>query len=63
MAHGRSTWQSTAGSHATDISQVFFTGGYYYWSFRRVADDPWEISFLFLDMTWKKGELPSKAAK
>ncbi|KAL1879851.1 hypothetical protein Daus18300_001690 [Diaporthe australafricana] len=63
VAHGRSTWQSAAGFHATDISQVFFTGGYYYWSFHKVADDQWKISFLFLDMTWKNGEVPSKVAK
>lgn len=55
VAHGRSTWQSSTGSHATDLGQGFFTGGYYYWSFRKV-DEEWKISYLFLDMTWKSGE-------
>ncbi|KAI7774456.1 hypothetical protein LA080_008322 [Diaporthe eres] len=55
VAHGRSTWQSSTGSHATDLDQGFLAGGYYYWSFRKV-DEEWKISHLFLDMTWKSGE-------
>lgn len=62
VAYGRSTWQSTAGFHATDIGQVFFTGGYYYWTFRKV-DEEWKISYLVLDMTWNSGEFPGKPAK
>lgn len=59
VAYGRSTWQSSAGSHATDLSQGFFTGGYYYWSFRKV-DEEWKISYLFLDMTWTSGDKPAR---
>lgn len=62
VAHGRSTWQSSAGFHATDIGQVFFTGGYYYWSFRKV-DEEWKVSLLFLDMTWTSGDFPGTQAK
>ncbi|KAK2613935.1 hypothetical protein N8I77_000802 [Diaporthe amygdali] len=62
IAHGRSAWQSTAGLHATDITKVFFSGGFYYWSFRKMAEE-WRISFLLLDMNWRHGDITSKPAK
>ena len=55
VAHGRSTVMATCGSHATDLSEVFSEGGYYYWSFRKVGGE-WKITYLYLDVNWTKGD-------
>lgn len=45
-----------------DIGQTFSTGGYYYWSFRKVEEE-WKVSYLFVDLTWTSGVFPSTPSR
>jgi hypothetical protein len=60
VAHARSSLFAVCGLDPSDIRDNFAEGGYYYWSFRKEADEAgvesWKISYLFLDVLWEQGE-------
>ncbi|KAJ9615213.1 hypothetical protein H2200_001287 [Cladophialophora chaetospira] len=56
-AYGRATISVTNGLHEVHLDPNFVEGGYYYFTFRKNHNtQQWQISYLYLDISWTQGD-------